>query len=460
MKKIGPTPEPTATSTPGAHGDRHAQLRRAGQEPCPTSTPTATPVWSPTPTFTPTPTVWAYIDKIDNGDGWCDIVDATSTETVGQNHTLAVCLGNVPDTIESFWFVVSFDADLDQCVQATECAEGDDCLDSNPDANAGNTTFGQSLGDGWDCTIEGDPYCGELQANALAALDGEGSGIARIWCQRDEDNVQSGFTDYLALATVDLKVVAAGVDQVSFEDLYVWGDGYAATCEGMVVDANADTILEVVMPCQGATDIKEPVSRISIPSGAMAPGEQLSVPVKALDVPAPGLGAFTVDVSYDPNVVTPVACDANPDGALSTGFCNTDFGPDVVRCVGFQVSAGVVGDLSLCSITFEAIGASGSYSPLAPSVVEFADTLGQAISTSTENGVIVIGIRGDASGDGQVSMVDAMLIAQCVAGLIDCGGIDQTMGDVNCDGNVSMVDAMLIAQKVAGLISEFPACGP
>ena len=29
---------------------------------------------------------------------------------------MAVCLGNVPDTIEGFRFIVSFDADLDECV--------------------------------------------------------------------------------------------------------------------------------------------------------------------------------------------------------------------------------------------------------------------------------------------------------------------------------------------------------
>jgi hypothetical protein len=52
-----------------------------------------------------------------------------------------------------------------------------------------------------------------------------------------------------------------------------------------------------------------------------------------------------------------------------------------------------------------------------------------------------------------------MLIAQCIAGLIDCDSINQEMGDVNCSGSATMVDAMLIAQKVAGLIDEF-SCVP
>ena len=55
-------------------------------------------------------------------------------------------------------------------------------------------------------------------------------------------------------------------------------------------------------------------------------------------------------------------------------------------------------------------------------------------------------------------MVDAMLVAQCVVGLIDCEDIDQWAADVNCSGTVTMVDAMLIAQKVVGIIGELNCC--
>jgi len=51
-----------------------------------------------------------------------------------------------------------------------------------------------------------------------------------------------------------------------------------------------------------------------------------------------------------------------------------------------------------------------------------------------------------------------MLIAQCVVGLINCATIDGWAADVNCSGGLTMVDAMLVAQKVVGLIQSFP-CG-
>ncbi|KKL48464.1 hypothetical protein LCGC14_2325280, partial [marine sediment metagenome] len=56
---------------------------------------------------------------------------------------------------------------------------------------------------------------------------------------------------------------------------------------------------------------------------------------------------------------------------------------------------------------------------------------------------------GDVNGDGAATIADALLIAQCVAGLTGpCPGA----GDVNGDGQVTIADALLIAQFVAGLI--------
>ena len=204
---------------------------------------------------------------------------------------------------------------------------------------------------------------------------------------------------------------------------------------------------------------------VRIGSGSVAPGGQLTVPLEALDVPSPGLGAFIIDISYDPSVVDPVDCNANPEGDLDLGFCNFDFerddvNPDTIRVGGFRASEGATGDLSLADITFRGVGSTGSQSPLTLTIVEFADTSQQPIPATTEDGTITVGVQGDANGNGSVTMVDAMLIAQCVVGLIDCGGIDQNMADVNCSGSVSMVDAMLVAQKVVGLIPEFPCGSP
>ena len=62
---------------------------------------------------------------------------------------------------------------------------------------------------------------------------------------------------------------------------------------------------------------------------------------------------------------------------------------------------------------------------------------------------------GDVSCDGVINPVDAALILQFAAGLIDampCGG----SADVNEDGRTDPIDASLILQFAAGLIAELP----
>ena len=66
---------------------------------------------------------------------------------------------------------------------------------------------------------------------------------------------------------------------------------------------------------------------------------------------------------------------------------------------------------------------------------------------------------GNANAGGGVTMVDAMLTAQCVVGLRDCAELNSWATDVNCAGGITMVDAMMIAQKVVGLRPGLNCCG-
>jgi hypothetical protein len=233
-------------------------------EASPTPTATETPVPSPTPTFTPTPTVWAFIDKNIGNDCNPATKQSQSTEIVGETHSLALCLANVPTQIEGFSFTIDFNADLDQCVE--RLCPGDDttCLDSNPDANAGVTTFGTSLGPDWSCRIEGPgpPFCGSGQVLQTSVLDGDSLvGFATMSCERSQDGFTAfgtSFLDHITLATVDLKVIAAGTDHVVISSLDVWGndDVTIGQCGAILADVNANTVIEGQMPCIGATDTK------------------------------------------------------------------------------------------------------------------------------------------------------------------------------------------------------------
>jgi hypothetical protein len=154
---------------------------------------------------------------------------------------------------------VTYSSDLDQCV-ATACSDNDpNCLDSNPDANAGQTTFGDSLGGGWNCDVQDDPpACG--------------TGFAAIECTRQVAGTETAFDgqfiDHVALAAIKFNVIGAGTDTVHIESLDVRGvDGSPlGSCGVTVKDANADTAPDQ-MPCQDATDTKQNQTHHRNPTG-------------------------------------------------------------------------------------------------------------------------------------------------------------------------------------------------
>jgi hypothetical protein len=63
---------------------------------------------------------------------------------------------------------------------------------------------------------------------------------------------------------------------------------------------------------------------------------------------------------------------------------------------------------------------------------------------------------GNVNGDGEISVLDAMLVAQRIVGDITDADLNVAAADVNGDGEISVLDAMLIAQFIVGDIDEFP----
>jgi len=226
------------------------------------------------PDAEPSATPWAYIDKIENGDGWCDpdAIDKTTTEYVGSSHQLAICIDNLPGVVHSFTAAISYDGALDQCIDDPCHVVGglraqngaQTCLDDNPDANDGDVSKwgGVGLGTGWTCApvqvsqyqaqgfFSSEPIC-TLPLQAMPVSDEE---TAWIHCQGSGDYELGGDGDWGALAVLTLNVIGAGTDNVSISDLQVSGAEYILECSD--VDLNADSIVPVDMPCQDATDIK------------------------------------------------------------------------------------------------------------------------------------------------------------------------------------------------------------
>lgn len=205
---------------------------------------------------------------------------------------------------------------------------------------------------------------------------------------------------------------------------------------------------------------------VGVSSAMIGLSQQAVVEVEALHITAPGLGSWTIDIAYDPDVITPVGC-----SAAQGGICNADFSPNTVRLVGVSAQ-GVEGDVVLGEIMFECKQVGESALELTTSV--FADaTPGapQPIAAVIKDGSVTCSaelqptatpestaeppasgsdeLPGDADCNGEIESIDAVYVLQYDARLIDLVPCPDN-ADKNGDGVINSLDAVLILQHVAG----------
>ena len=211
--------------------------------------------------------------------------------------------------------------------------------------------------------------------------------------------------------------------------------------------------LTLVLSLLAASPASAQDELISVDSVTIRPGSGTTLGVNALNMPAPGLGAWNIGVEYDPSILSALSC-----SPAAGSECNVDFSARQVRIVGATAS-GFTGDSVLASITFNCDRA--GVSDLVIEVTELADaTLSdpQPISFTVQNGRITCSAQstvppllGDADCSGHVDSRDALLVLQFEAGLL--GSLPcPDLADVNEDGRVDSIDAGLIKQIDAGLI--------
>lgn len=179
-------------------------------------------------------------------------------------------------------------------------------------------------------------------------------------------------------------------------------------------------------------------------------------------LPDAGLGAWTVDISYNPEIAVPVQCDAG-----FGGICNGGYSENTIRVTGIS-AFGLRNEAVLATVYFACVKPGESSLALGLSV--FADaTAGdpQDIDTETKSGGFTCtedpveptptptpgkgDLPGDANCSGTVDAVDATLILQLSASLINDVPCPEN-GDVNKDGGIDSVDATLVLQQNAGLL--------
>lgn len=141
-----------------------------------------------------------------------------------------------------------------------------------------------------------------------------------------------------------------------------------------------------------AAQVSAVSGQLSIGSMTAAPNGTGTVEVHS-NVPTPGLGAWTLDIAYDPTKVTVGTCTPT-----NGGVCNTHYSSTTIRIAGASAS-GLTGDTNLGTIAFTCGSALGSSSlTITPSV--FADgTVGspQPITVTPTNGAVTCAVAPTAT---------------------------------------------------------------
>jgi hypothetical protein len=149
---------------------------------------------------------------ITNGSGPCNPIDPEGGSSGnGADFKVAICLTGSAVPPAAIDVRVIYDDTLDQCVPV-DCPSGE-CLDANPDANAGTTTWTTpGLGTGCDCSSAGGapPAC-DRNPNT-----GPGEGVAFISCVCATPKLPVGPTVSIPIAVVTFKNIAKGKDTFSF----------------------------------------------------------------------------------------------------------------------------------------------------------------------------------------------------------------------------------------------------
>lgn len=189
---------------------------------------------------------------------------------------------------------------------------------------------------------------------------------------------------------------------------------------------------------------------VSIEGGAVAAGGEVALRLAAY-VPPPGLGAFTIDVAYDPSVALVTGCEALPEA-----ICNPSYSAGTVRLAGTSVT-GLKGEMDLATLTFRATGPPGSVTNILVEARSLASTANDDLlpSASLASGALAVvpaglSLPGDVDCSGGVDALDALHVLRHAAGFPgDTPCI--IAGDVNCDGYIDALDALAILRYVAGL---------
>jgi hypothetical protein len=239
--------------------------------------------------------------NVENGNGPCDPIDSEADANVGATHRVAVCILNPPEPPSSFLTRVVYNGQLNKAPESLPHVLP--CLDDNPDANAGATTFSSpSLGERWDCCGMGiypprgdDEYTPDKNDAVLA-------------CYADLRNPDATLVQGGPLEVITFEVVGGGDDRIEFDPTTAIGGatGTIGTCG----EVPTQTI-----PCHGAVIHKQGEAPPATPPPAASPAAPTPSSAASAAAPTPERKA-----TVTPGGATPAAAGGTPESDEGGGF--------------------------------------------------------------------------------------------------------------------------------------------
>ena len=209
-----------------------------------------------------------------------------------------------------------------------------------------------------------------------------------------------------------------------------------------VLKTNLFVVCLVFLCCFGITALSHGQATVSVdPAESLSPGvgSQLTIGLKISN--GRNVSAYQVSVNFDTSALRYVS-GANGSYLPSGAF----FAPP-------QVSGGKV-TVTATSVSGAARGASGTLASVTFSVVAvkkstlrltdviLSDSNARALSVQIRNGTVVEGgAKWDPNGDGQVNVLDLVLVAKSL-------GTRNAHVDTNGDGTVNVLDLVVVAQHL------------
>ena len=399
-----------------------------------------------------------YEDPDDDGDPTNAVLLSQSPITVqnpGTNTFTTVSIE--PTEVEGAFFVAVL---LEENAPSTFIAP----LDESSEYQEASWFAGTSTGEDFnieDLSANSTPPTefGSVGFPGNLLLRAEGSEVNFVTVSPDSGSVAPGASQDLTV-TYDATELDPGVYE---------GDVVITSNDPLSQSVAVPVTLQV-LPTLTVTPEPGPDSTRSVSAG-----EEFLVPITVTDVDGLQVQSYEFTLTFAEALFAPVGVLA--DGTLSEGVAlavNTEV-PGQIRVAAADGSGptsqgdasqgdasqnapvlfDIEGEGTLLFVRLRATQAVGASSELSFSSFLFNEGDPSVVTQSTTYRIGAL--LGDASGDGEVTALDASQVLRYAVGLIDFSGVQLAAADVSGDGEVGAFDASLILEFVGGAIDCFPA---